>query len=233
MTYSSHKFTEFSKNGRGDLIATPDGIQWLQDHEPFVETMAGFTNTEKDTELFFNDKPEVLHVDMGSNSSVFSVDGVALKMSTPYSGRQSYEQSKPVRHENLFNQFTFAITLADKLKDQSDIMTPKQYFALHSPVGNLRVEELIPPNWTTFGKLATDGGFTNERTNEMNQVVKNRIIKVAGRLMTASMDFDQTRRNHNVLVEETAIAPENAPLYIIDQPSSRILGRILFALLYS
>ena len=233
MTYSSHEFAEFSKNGRGDLLATPDGIEWLQEHESFVETMADFTNTEKGTELFFNDKPEVLHVDMGSNSSVFRMSGVALKMSTPYSGRQSYNESRTVRQENLFNQFIFSINLADKLKDQSDIMTPKQYFALHSPVGNLRVEELVPPDWITLGRLAFDRGFTNERTEVMNQVVRARIIKVAGRLMTASMDFGQTLRNHNVLVQETALAPENAPLYIVDQPSSRLVGRVLFALLHS
>lgn len=220
-----------SEIGRGDVLATPEGVKWLEDHDSFVEIISQFTHAEGQTELFFNniEGVDLRGVGMGSNSQVYRVDELALKLSSPYSGRSAYNASRPYKPENLFNQFKFTGLLAERLEASHDIRVPRQYFALHSPAGNLRGEELIPPEWQTVGEFSVSRGYSKSQEQALNESIKARILGAVGRSMLLCMDFGQTLHNHNVLVPRDVDKPENGPLYIIDQPSNRAVGTLSLA----
>ncbi len=251
---------EISRVGEGEILATPDGSKWLEEHQSFVAIMTEFTRTNLEAVHFLRNQPGIDYVKMGSNSTILAVDGKALKVASPFSGRRANRSGRPEKSEDLFQQLEFSVMVADRLSEYGkrivdeeielvagtgedshmnehaqiqsyhEIMTPNQYFALSGPTGNLKLEELMSTDWKTLGDLATMRNFDKVKRLDVNEAVKKRITAAVGKTMTMAMDFGQGLQNHNVLALDSS-RPETGPLCIIDQPSSRLIGKLLAPLL--
>jgi hypothetical protein len=189
--------------------------------------MDSFCSAETYAEMQFSDAD---FIGMGDNSEVWSIDGVAIKVATPTTGRRSWRKGRD-SPEDLIDQFIFMKVLGDHLDPESDVLTPIQHFALQTPGGNyLRAEEYME-TWSPIGHWLHDRGHSIHDVQEDLASVKTQIARSIGSpilrfgLNDLGLGKDHRLHTENILVPSSATDISEAPLCIIDQPTHGIVGK--------
>jgi hypothetical protein len=221
-----------------DLVTTPQGAEWLEENPDFMDLLEAYCSTVDEPETLFNIEG-VNHIGWGSNSLVVEYGGLALKLSTPSTGRQAWDRGDPVKPEDMIGQLRFLDGLGEHLaKGKSNVSTTEQYLALNGPFGNLRLEE-HKIGYATLGRTLFDRLHNNKnqrftideeveiikKERQANKIVRTRVGNAVGHTVFAlGMDFGRRLHNDNVLVPVGVDIPEDGPLCVIDQPSRNIFG---------
>lgn len=212
------------------MKATPAGMQLLDRSPLLQEVVRDFIRTG---DLSKESMDRLAFVAHGSRSEVRGAGDVAIKLSTPYTGRGGWERPDgTTTPEDQVLQHEFLLALEQHLRGNSDgsVRVPKQYFALRSPKGTfLRAEELMI-GWhdLDYHKRTLP---TDEQKAELFDYVKERINTAMGRtalrlgLGDLGLGKDKKLHGNNVLVPKNSLDTPKE-FCIIDQPNQRVVPSV-------
>jgi hypothetical protein len=158
-------------------------------------------------------------------SKVCRVGGLAIKVSSPTSSRDSDEQGRPLRAENLVNQFNYLTALRQHLQERDpSIVVPEQFFVLRSRhkaylAGMTHMEDWLPYHtWMPerFGEVTSEA---RDFADSIRQRILNAVHDSPLRdgLTDLKLDRDQLHGGNILLPASHGPGPDT-PLCIIDQP---------------
>lgn len=211
MSFEKITFNHASEEGRGIVSASP----------ALQSTIERF---------LASDQPELTvggrFLGVGRYSTVREIDGIAIKISSPTSSRDTHESDLPRPPEDLLKQFTYMQALGGYLEaGDSDIIVPQQYFAIRSPYNGFLLGQQYMNGWEEIGEWADRIFQPDERTAFETAAVqiKSRIIRAVANtaLRHGLNDLHLTKsglHGGNILVPAGAGAATDMPLCIIDQP---------------
>jgi hypothetical protein len=221
------------------FVVSDAGTDWLNQSAEFGALVEDFclaeaTQNERPPEEVFRG---FRSVGMGGKSQVFEVDGVAVKVCTPTTGKY-YWRYGVTTVENLIGQYSFLSTLGQYLEhdNSQNIAVPQQLLAVRTHRGNyIRAEQLMS-GWSSLMSQAKDRRLSDDRQRAINERVKTRIIEGVGGfslkfgLMDLGLGRKELLHSANVLVPEEADELDEDRLCIIDQPSNGLRGKVASAL---
>lgn len=211
--------------------ATESGDRLLQDMPMLSAVASKFCISATVSETFLESYP---FIGSGDNSAVWSVEGVAVKISTLSTGRDAWVSSRSTKPENLIDQLEFLAAYRAHLRDTSDgsVTVPEQYFALQNSKGDyLRTEEHMK-GWISLIKFCCDRGLDVPESKKVLASARGRIAQSVGdSIFRLGLDDIGIRgggpvNGSNILVPEASDNPTTAQLCIIDQPKRGIKGKL-------
>ncbi|HEY4963971.1 MAG TPA: hypothetical protein VIH90_04715 [Candidatus Saccharimonadales bacterium] len=213
-------------------VITDEGVSLLAARPDVDDLALRFCTNSIDSKALLLGNEDV---GLGSNSNVWAVDGVAIKLSTVSTGRKDWKEKDFIFPANLVGQLEFLTALRRHLLDRSDgsITVPMQYFALQNQKGEFLKAEEHMVGWATLSSLAIAQGYSYEQAQALNKTVKSRLaLGVGSALLRRGIDdvgtnFGEPLISENILVPENADDLASAPFCIIDQPGKGIMGRLI------
>lgn len=211
MSFEKITFNHATEEGRGIVLASP----------ALQVTIERFLAASR-PELAVGGR----FLGVGRYSTVREIDGIAVKVSSPTSSRDTHESGLPRPPENLLKQFTYMQALGDYLEGGgSDIIVPQQYFAIRSPYNGFLLGQQCMNGWEEIGEWADRIFQPDEKTafEAAAEQIKSRIIRVMTHtaLRHGLNDLHLTKsglHGGNILVPAGVGAATDMPLCIIDQP---------------
>lgn len=208
--------------------ATERGAQLLSENKALQEAMARFVAAE---EPHKERVPDIRLLGAGRYGFTFRVAGIALKIATPTSSKDAYEEGRPHPPEDLSLQFMVLAALREHLHGNSEgVLVPEQLFVAHTSADAYLLGQQLMEGWETIASV-TDRTFPDTTNPASQEAVKELIIKLRARLeralegfgLLAQIDDLRLQKPHglhgaNLLVPSGAELNEDVPLCIIDQP---------------
>ena len=215
------------------FTATEAGMALLEGDAALQEAIAQYSTVMSNPEDSIG-RAGGTHVGMGDNSQVWNFNGVAIKASSPTTGRNVWRYGISFKPEDLLGQFVYLDALGRHLDDrtQGEIITPAQHFALRTKGGNYLLGQQFMDGWTSLGTWTRDRRYDSMEREDFLSRIQARIVAGVGYtvLRPGVVDLHLGRRKTlhvgNVLIPKDTTSPETARLCIIDQPSQGLFGRI-------
>lgn len=215
--------------------ATPEGLELLESSEQLQSLVTRFGDAEHYAHNALYNPDRSMSLGTGANAEVWRVDGVAVKASTPMSGKEAKRIKEPVKPEDLIGQFDFMRALGIDLKQRGhdDVIVPEQYFALRSQGSDYLLAQQYMEGWQSVGTWAADRGYGiggrnpevifNPLRNRLRAALGSSALKrgVNDMGIWGSSPF----HGGNLLMQRDSDSLEG-PLCIIDQPSRGLRAKM-------
>lgn len=225
--------SDISKLPITKLVGTPDGMDMLGNSPDMLAAVQAIV---AEPELNKFDTLGLEWVGKGDYSHVWFLGDTALKLSTHTTNRDFRNCGEPGWPENLIGQFTFMTALGHRLQNHGDgsITTPGQHFALRTQDGRFLAAQQYMDTCVPLHQWQNDRGYTNKSAErkDLDRAIRERVIDNLGstllRIGTRDL-LEPTKgiiQNANVLLPAEATDAATAPLYVIDQPSRGIAGKV-------
>lgn len=214
----------------GDLVhSTPLGRAVLE-NPSIQQALRAYHESETPEKVTI---PGITRIGEGRFSCVGTINGIALKISSPSSGTETSD-GKP-RTEDLPEQFTTLNNLGEYLQGSSEgISTPLQIFVTQTPYGAYILGQQFMDGWVSFEQRTfQEYGPADTVSTTAKEEIGELSIRIATRIARAIRHFP-FRQNLNDLIDTTAsgiwlhggniLVPahctlrDTPPLCIIDQP---------------
>jgi len=217
-------------------ITTEKGLEILENNPRIISIVDKFNDnsTLAENELI-SDK----YLGTGNHSSVWAVDGVAVKVSSHSTGRIAWKHTSNTGPENLIRQLNFLNIFRKYLDSRSDgyISVPEQYFAFRNFDGDYIKAEQEMTGWKPISSFCDAIGITDEEKSNIYNSTKSKIIGYLScsylkfGLTDAGLESKAKLHGGNILVPDNTKDIINAPVCIIDQPSKGLKGKIAESLI--
>lgn len=214
------------------LVGTPDGMDILANNPDLHAGVMGFAKQPDSADLNI---PNLEWVGSGNYSHVWAAGDIAIKLSTHTTGKAYYQTGDPGWPENLIGQFTFMTALGHRLQDHGDgsVGIPDQYFALKTGDGRFLTAQRFLRETVPLYHWQERHGYTNNSPEHLasDEAIWGRLVRSVGQTTLRAGMCDvlrpgRTLQNSNVLVPAGGVDAATGPLYIIDQPSRGVAGKL-------
>jgi len=170
----------------------------------------------------------------GNHSAVWSIDNIAIKVSSDTTGRIAWKHAKNTGPENLISQLRFLDSFRSYLASNSDgyITVPEQYFAFKNKDGDYIKGEEAMVGWRPINSMVNERCRTDDERafvyDQTKSRIKNYLSSTFIRLGLTDIGLEPRTQLHggNILLPHDTQDIINAPVCIIDQPSKGIKGKI-------
>lgn len=197
------------------FTATPQGYELLESSTELQLLTRAYCETKEYAEDLVTSSGS--EIGIGGSAELRCVAGVAIKASTPTSGK--YKSGSP---ENLVRQSEFLNKLGADLaaRGHRDITVPEQYFGLRTASGNTLLAQEYMEGWQSLEAWLKEYGYTQGNRYEIASPVTQRLKHALGdsalKYGVRDLIVHGTVNRENVLVPKDS-DPVTAPLCIIDQ----------------
>jgi hypothetical protein len=169
----------------------------------------------------------------GKFSFVFAFRGeLALKISNPCSGQESYKRKEALHPENLAEQFAVLSALRKhRGLGRNNIVVPEQFFVSYTPFRNFILAQEYMKGWQSLEDRTyavyydrLEDPESSEEVSQWTAAMRMRIqrcledFELAYKINDVGLEHAYGIHSGNVLVPEDADLNANTPLCIIDQP---------------
>lgn len=223
-------------------VASPGGIDIFESNIGLQEFVARFCAAPEDAVHFVTERN---FLGQGRYSDLCIVGGVAVKLSTPNTGREAHTRRVKTLTEDLFAQHDFMSEIDFWLRGRPEngVIVPQQYFAIRKGKGYLQAMQLMS-GFEHFKKWLGRRGENLENWHDTHAVVHRRIVAafVGSNLLESMSDIyePERERDHpnelhtkNIMMQVGDLDPETATICIIDQETNYPTVRGLAAILPS
>ncbi len=209
---------------------TPAGREILRGSSVLQDRVRGFIEAKEPHKVRSR---QLNYVGNGRFSYVFEADGIALKVSSPTTSRDAFEQKNQLYAEDLTKQFVCLNGLYRHLQGQTtSVITPEQYFAVRAPEHTFILAQQYMEGWQPWDDWvdATFGYDTEAAAEpELQQLeadIKNRLRRAIGgfamRDCVNDLVHDDKLHWGNILLPTGHAPTQDVPVCVIDQPKSLI-----------
>ncbi len=212
------------------IIGTTTGNELLGDTPELLDMVQAFLATPQFPEHAFDSLP---YIGGGRNSIVRQFGDIAVKISTPTTGKNGWEYTANSSTENLFHQHLFLRTLDSHLVDAANLTVPDQLIAIKSKNKPHYVSfQQYMAGWQSLKSWIQQDAQNTLSVEELRHHVQNRIkASVHHPLMRLGLnDIGLHRWSQlnagNILIEPSAIDYTKSQLCIIDQPGYGISSSV-------
>jgi hypothetical protein len=210
---------------------TNSGIEILSKNEKIYNILGKFCISSNLAESELRGEK---YLGSGNHSAVWSIDDIALKISSHSTGKIAWKNPARSKPENLIRQLSF-LELFKKYNDSSSdgyITVPEQYFAFRNIDGDYIKGEEDMIGWKQIKSVCDDQGIVEQDRTEIYESKKSEINNYLNKtymkygLTDLGLKSGAMLHGGNILLPENTRDISNSPVCIIDQPSRGIRGKI-------